>query len=67
MKGLRKRIIALAAVAALTVTSFVGCGSIDNSEIVATVGDSKITLGMANFYARYQQPSFEEYYVLFLD
>lgn len=63
MKGLRKRIIALAAVAALTVTSFVGCGSIDNSEIVATVGDSKITLGMANFYARYQQPSFEEYYV----
>ena len=67
MKGLRKRIIALAAVAALTVTSFVGCGSIDNSEIVATVGDSKITLGMANFYARYQQPSFEEYYVSYQD
>lgn len=67
MKGLRKRIIALAAVAALAATSFVGCGSIDNSEIVATVGDSKITLGMANFYARYQQPSFEEYYVSYQD
>ena len=67
MKGLRKRIIALAAVAALTVTSFVGCGSIDNSEIVATVGDSQITAGMANFYARYQQPSFEEYYVSYQD
>ena len=63
MKGLRKRIIALAAVAALAMTTFVGCGSVDNKEIVATVGDSKITAGMANFYARYQQPSFEEYYV----
>ena len=67
MKGLRKRIIALAAVAALAMTSFVGCGSVDNSEIVATVGDSKITAGMANFYARYQQPSFEEYYVSYQD
>lgn len=67
MKGLRKRIIALAAVAAMVMTSFVGCGSVDNSEIVATVGDSKITAGMANFYARYQQPAFEEYYVSYQD
>ena len=67
MKGLRKRIIALAAVAALAMTTFVGCGSVDNKEIVATVGDSKITAGMANFYARYQQPSFEEYYVSYQD
>lgn len=67
MRGLRKRIIALAAVAAMVMTSFVGCGSIDNSEIVATVGDSEITLGMANFFARYQQPSFEEYYVSYQD
>ena len=67
MKGLRKRIIALAAVAAMVMTTFVGCGSVDNSEIVAKVGDSKITAGMANFYARYQQPSFEEYYVSYQD
>ncbi len=67
MKGLRKRIIALAAVAAMGMTSFVGCGSVDDSEIVATVGDSKITAGMANFYARYQQPAFEEYYVSYQD
>lgn len=67
MKGLRKKIIALAAVAAMVMTSFVGCGSVDNSEIVAKVGDSKITAGMANFYARYQQPSFEEYYVSYQD
>lgn len=67
MKGLRKKIIALAAVAALAMTSFVGCGSVDDSEIVATVGDSKITAGMANFYARLQQPAFEEYYVSYQD
>lgn len=67
MRGLRKKIIALAAVAAMAMTSFVGCGSVDNSEIVATVGDSEITVGMANFYARYQQPSFEEYYVSYQD
>ena len=67
MRGLRKRIIALAAVAAMVMTSFVGCGSIDNSKVVATVGDSEITLGMANFFARYQQPSFEEYYVSYQD
>lgn len=67
MKGLRKRIIALSAVATMVMTTFVGCGSVDNSEIVATVGDSKITAGMANFYTRYQQPSFEEYYVSYQD
>lgn len=67
MRGLRKKIIALAAVAAMAMTSFVGCGSVDNSEIVATVGDSEITVGMANFFARYKQPAFEEYYVAYQD
>lgn len=67
MKGLSKKVIAFAAVAALAMTSLVGCKSIDDSEIVATVGDSKITVGMANFFARYQQPSFEEYYKSYQD
>lgn len=67
MKGLSKKVIAFAAVVVLTMASLVGCKSIDNSEIVATVGDSKITVGMANFYARYQQPAFEEYYKSYQD
>lgn len=67
MKGLSKKVIAFAAVAVLAMTSLVGCKSIDDSEIVATVGDSKITVGMANFYARYQQPAFEEYYKSYQD
>ncbi len=67
MKGLGKKIIAFTAVAVLAMTALVGCKSVDDSEIVATVGDSKITVGMANFYARYQQPSFEEYYKSYQD
>lgn len=67
MKGLSKKVIAFAAVAVLAMTSLVGCKSIDDSEIVATVGDSKITVGVANFYARYQQPAFEEYYKSYQD
>lgn len=63
MKGLGKKIVALAAVAALTMTSLVGCaGSVDDNEVVATVGESEITAGVANFYLRYQQSSIEEYY-----
>lgn len=62
MKRLSKKIITFSAVVVLTMTSLMGCKSIDNSEIVATVGDSKITLGMANFYARYGQPEAENYY-----
>lgn len=62
MKSLKK-IAALVAVAALSVTSLAGCqkqGEIDNSEIVMTVGDKKVELGMANFFVRYQQSMVEE-------
>ncbi len=34
---------------ALTATSLTGCGTINTDETVATVGDEKITLGVANF------------------
>lgn len=64
MKGLGKKAVALAAVAAMSMTSFVGCAdnSVDNSKVVATVGDSEITLGLVNFYIRYQQSAVESYY-----
>lgn len=39
-----------------------GCGSVDNDDVVATVGEDKITVGMANFYARMQQAQYETYY-----
>ncbi len=57
MRGLRKKIIALTAVAAMVVTSFVGCGKVKNNEVVATVDKTEISAGVANFYVRYMEAS----------
>lgn len=64
MKSILKKMIALATVAALSMTMLAGCGakSVDNTAVVATVGDSEILLGTANFYARYQQAMVENMY-----
>lgn len=59
---LLKKAIALVAVVALSITALVGCKKqepIDNSEIVMTVGDKEVTLGMANFFVRYLQSAEE--------
>ncbi len=64
MKSLKK-IVALVAVAAFSISALAGCQKqkpIDNKEIVMTVGDKKVELGMANFYVRYKQ-SVEETYI----
>lgn len=60
---LLKKAIALIMVAALSTTVLVGCKkqkAIDNSEIVMTVGDKEVELGMANFFVRYQQSMMEQ-------
>lgn len=62
MKNLKKKVVAIAATTAIAMTSLTGCGSLDNSDVVATVGDSKITAGVANFYARFQQATVETVY-----
>ena len=62
MKSLKK-IVALVAVAALSISALAGCQKqkpIDNKEIVMTVGDKKVELGMANFFVRYQQSMMEQ-------
>lgn len=61
MKSLKK-VVALVAVAALSISALVGCkkqAPIDNKEIVMTVGDKKVELGLANFFARYIQSAEE--------
>lgn len=63
MKGLRKRIIALAAVAVFAMTALAGCAGVKDSDIVATVGDKNITAKVATFYARWLQPDYEESYL----
>ena len=63
MKKIMKRLTALAVVSTMVFTSLVGCAttsSVDNSEVVATIGDSQVTAGVANFYLRYQQSGMEE-------
>ena len=60
---LKKSITVLAAAGVLTAMTVTGCGSkLNSDETVATVGDEKITLGVANFYARFQQGQYETYY-----
>ncbi len=63
MKSLKKRCVAVAVSGALAAGLLMGCGSsVDHDEVVATVGDSKISFGVANFYARMMQSRYENYY-----
>lgn len=62
MNQWKKRVTALGVAGMLAVTGLTGCGSMNNDDVVATVGESKIKLGVANFYARMQQAQYETYY-----
>ena len=63
---MKKRLVALVMAAAMAAVSVMGCGKLDGSEVVAEVGDAKITADVANFYARYQQARYETYYSSFM-
>lgn len=66
MLKLSKKLIALVLVAMLALTSMVGCTKepkeFDENAVVMTIGDAKITMGMMNFYVRYQQSLVEGVY-----
>ena len=63
MKLLKKRCVAAAAAGTLAAALLMGCGSsVDDSEVVGTVGESEITFGVANFYLRMVQSRYEAYY-----
>ena len=49
-----KKVAVLTLAGAIAAMSVTGCGSIKEDATVATVGEEKITLGVANFYARLQ-------------
>lgn len=61
MKKTGKKAAAVAVAAVLAVTA-VGCGSVKDSDVVATIGGEEVTAGIANFFARYQQAEYETYY-----
>lgn len=51
---------------ALMSGALVGCGSLDNSATVLTIGGEEVSAGVANFYARYQQSLYEDNFGSFL-
>lgn len=62
-----KKAISLLLVAVMTMVLFTGCGTkkytaIDEAAVLMTVGDTKVTAGMVNFYIRYQQSLMESLY-----
>ena len=66
MRNMKYR--AAAALLAVSVAA-AGCGvgsKLDKNAVVATVGEEKINLGVANFYARYQQVQVESSYAQML-
>lgn len=60
---LKKFTVPVLAGVILAATAMSGCGNgIDKNQVVATLDDQEITLGFANFMARYQQASYDSFY-----
>lgn len=62
MRTIGKRILVLGMAVVMVGTLLTGCTKLKKEDVVATVGDSKITGDIANFYARYQQAQYETSY-----
>lgn len=59
MRNIKKKAVLLVTAAALTAASVTGCGKFNADQVVAKVNDTEISLGLANFYIRYQQAGYE--------
>lgn len=62
MQAIGKRILTLGTAVCVAGTLLMGCGKLNSDDVIATVGDSKITANVANFYARYQEAQMEATY-----
>lgn len=59
MRSIRKKAVLLVTAAALTAASVTGCGKLNTDKVIAKVDDTEISLGLANFYIRYEQGMYE--------
>lgn len=59
-----KRLAALVLAGALCLSAFTGCG-IDANETVATLGEQKVSAGIANFMSKYQKASVDDIYTAY--
>ena len=66
-----KKTVALLLVAVLAMTVFVGCAkdkeeTLDPTEVVMVVGETEVTMNMANFFVRYNQSLMESVYASYI-
>ena len=63
---MKKRMMALLLSGVLAISMFAGCGSeLDKTATVATLGDTQVSLGVANFAARLQQAQYDDFYTMY--
>ena len=62
MRKLGTRLTFGMAAAAIGLTGLSGCGSLDGTEIVATIDGEEVTLGLASYLARVGQAQTQSYY-----
>ena len=63
---MKKRMMALLLSGVLAISMFAGCGSnLDKTATVATLGDTKVSLGVANFAVRLQQAQYDDFYTMY--
>lgn len=55
MIKMKKRIAIVVTAAAMAATAVTGCGGVNANAVVAEIGDDSMTMGVANFFARYKQ------------
>lgn len=61
-----KRIAALLVSGVMMASMLMGCGGIDKNAAVATLDGENVSLGIANFAARLQQASYDDFYTAYL-
>lgn len=64
MKKINGKIACGILAASMFAASFTGCGKLDGTQIAATVGEEKVTLGLASYMMRDQQAQTESYYMM---
>ena len=63
---MKKRNIAAVLVSGMMAVSMLaGCGGVNKDAVVATLDEEEVSLGLANFAARLQQASYDDFYVAY--
>lgn len=62
---MKKRVIALLLAGMMCTSALTGCGGIDKSAVIASMDGVDVSMGIANFYCRFQQASVEDTYKIY--